>query len=205
MLLKMYEENPSHRYILQVVDVLRSGGLIIFPTDTVYGLGCDIHHHKAVEKVARLKGLDFKTAKFSFICHDLSTLSEYSKQVDTPVYKLMRRNLPGPFTFILHASNKVPKILKNKKKTVGIRIPDNNIVREIVEELGNPILTTSIRDTADEIVDYLTDPELIYEKYRDYVEIVIDGGFGGVQGSSIIDCTSGEPEIIREGERELEY
>jgi tRNA threonylcarbamoyl adenosine modification protein (Sua5/YciO/YrdC/YwlC family) len=205
MLLKMYEENPSHRYILQVVEVLRSGGLIIFPTDTVYGLGCDIHHHKAVEKVARLKGLDFKTAKFSFICHDLSTLSEYSKQVDTPVYKLMRRNLPGPFTFILHASNKVPKILKNKKKTVGIRIPDNNIVREIVEELGNPILTTSIRDTADEIVDYLTDPELIYEKYRDYVEIVIDGGFGGVQGSSIIDCTSGEPEIIREVERELEY
>lgn len=205
MLLKMYEENPSQRIILQVVEVLRKGGLIIFPTDTVYGLGCDIHNHKAIEKVARLKGLDFKTAKFSFICHDLSTLSEYSKQVDTPVYKLMRRNLPGPFTFILHASSKVPKILKNKKKTIGIRIPDNNIVREIVEELGNPILTTSIRDTADEIVDYLTDPELIYEKYRDYVDIVIDGGFGHVQGSSIVDCTSGEPVIIREGEKELEF
>lgn len=200
----MYEENPSHKHVLQVVEVLRSGGLIIFPTDTVYGLGCDIHHHKAVEKIARLKGLDFKTAKFSFICHDLSTLSEYSKQVDTNIYKIMRRNLPGPFTFILHASNKVPKILKNKKKTVGIRIPDNDIVREIVQELGNPILTTSIRDTADEIVDYLTDPELIYEKYRDYVDIVIDGGFGHVQGSCIVDCTSGEPEIIREGEKELE-
>lgn len=205
MLLKMYEENPSQRIILQVVEVLKNGGLIIFPTDTVYGLGCDIYHHKAVEKVARLKGLDFKTAKFSFICHDLSTLAEYSKQVDTPIYKLMRRNLPGPFTFILHASNKVPKILKNKKKTIGIRIPDNNILREIVQELGNPILTTSIRDTADEIVDYLTDPELIYEKYRDHVDIVIDGGFGHVQGSCIVDCTSGEPEIIREGEKELEF
>ncbi len=205
MLLKIYEENPSHKYVLQVVEVLRNGGLVIFPTDTVYGLGCDINHHKAIEKVARLKGLDWKSAKFSFICHDLSTLSDYSKQVDTHIYKLMRRNLPGPFTFILHASNKVPKILKNKKKTIGIRIPDNNIVREIVKELGNPILTTSIRDTADEIVDYLTDPELIYEKYRDSVNIVIDGGFGKVQGSGIVDCTSGEPEMLREGEKELEF
>ena len=205
MLLKMYEESTSHKHILQVVEVLRNGGLIIFPTDTVYGLGCDIHHHKAVESVARLKGLDWKTAKFSFICHDLSTLSEYSKQVDTPIYKLMKRNLPGPFTFILQASNKVPKILKNKKKTVGIRIPDNNIIREIVKELGNPVLTTSIRDTADEIVDYLTDPELIYEKYRDNVDIVIDGGFGNVLGSAIVDCTKGELEIIREGEKPLEF
>ena len=201
----MYEESTSHKHILQVVEVLRNGGLIIFPTDTVYGLGCDIHHHKAVESVARLKGLDWKTAKFSFICHDLSTLSEYSKQVDTPIYKLMKRNLPGPFTFILQASNKVPKILKNKKKTVGIRIPDNNIIREIVKELGNPVLTTSIRDTADEIVDYLTDPELIYEKYRDNVDIVIDGGFGNVLGSAIVDCTKGELEIIREGEKPLEF
>lgn len=201
----MYEENPSHKHILKVVEVLRNGGLVIFPTDTVYGLGCDINNHKAIEKVARLKGLDFKTAKFSFICHDLSSLAEYSKQVETPVYKVMRRNLPGPFTFILHASNKVPKIFKNKKKTIGIRIPDNNIVRSIVEELGNPILTTSIRDTEDEIVDYLTDPELIYEKYRDNVDIVIDGGFGHGQGSCIIDCTSGEPEIIREGEKPLEF
>jgi len=205
MLLKMYEDNPSHKRILKVVEVLRNGGIIIFPTDTVYGLGCDIHHHKAVEKVARLKGLDWKTAKFSFICRDLSSLSEYSKQVDTPVYKLMRRNLPGPFTFILQASNKVPKILKNKKKTVGIRIPNNNIIREIVQELGNPILTTSIRDTADEIVDYLTDPELIYEKYRDHVDMVIDGGFGNVLGSAIVDCTKGDPEILREGELELEF
>ena len=204
MLLKMYDENPSHKHILQIVEVLRNGGVIISPTDTVYGLGCDIHHHKAVERVARLKGLDFKTAKFSFICYDLSSLSEYTKQLDTQVYKMMKRNLPGPFTFILHASNKVPKILKNKKKTVGIRVPDNNIVREIVRELGNPILTTSVRETEDEIVDYMTDPELIYEKYRDDVDIVIDGGFGKTQGSSIIDCTNYKIEIIREGEVELE-
>lgn len=204
MLLKMYEDNTSHKHIMQVVDTLRDGGIIIFPTDTVYGLGCDIHHHKAVEKVARLKGLDFKTAKFSFICYDLSSLSEYTKQVDTPIYKLMKRNLPGPFTFILQASNKVPKILKNKKKTVGIRVPDNNIIREIVRELGNPILTTSIHDTEDEIVDYITDPELIYEKYRDQVDLVIDGGFGKVQGSSIVDCTKDDFEIIREGEKPLE-
>lgn len=204
MLLKMYEDNTSHKHILQVVDILRDGGIIIFPTDTVYGLGCDIHHHKAVEKVARLKGLDFKSAKFSFICYDLSSLSEYTKQVNTPIYKLMKRNLPGPFTFILQASNKVPKILKNKKKTVGIRVPDNNIIREIVKELGNPILTTSIHDTDDEIIDYITDPELIYEKYRDQVDMVIDGGFGKVQGSSIVDCTKDDFEIIREGEKELE-
>lgn len=203
MLLKMYDENPSHKHILQVVDVLKKGGIIIFPTDTVYGLGCDIHHHKAVERVARLKGLDFKTAKFSFICYDLSSLSEYTKQVDTPVYKIMRRNLPGPFTFILHASNKVPKILKNKKKTVGIRVPDNNIVRDIVQELGNPILTTSVHND-DDILDYIADPELIYEKYRDQVDIVIDGGFGKVQGSAIVDCTKDEYEIIREGEIPLE-
>lgn len=204
MLLKVYEENPSHKAILEVVEVLRRGGVIIFPTDTVYGLGCDIHNHKAVEKVAKLKGLDYKKAKFSFLCDDLSSLSEYSKQVDTPVYKLMKRNLPGPFTFILHASNKVPKILKNKKKTIGIRVPDNNIVREIVRELGNPIMTTSIRDTADEVLEYLTDPELIYEIYEEKVDIVIDGGFGKVQGSCIVDCTKDEIEIIREGEKELE-
>jgi len=204
MLLKMYEDNTSHKHVLQVVEILREGGIIIFPTDTLYGLGCDIHHHKAVEKVARLKGLDFNTAKFSFICYDLSSLSEYTKQVDTPIYKIMKKNLPGPFTFILNASNKVPKILKNKKKTVGIRIPNNNIIREIVNELGNPILTTSIHDTEDEIIEYLTDPELIYEKYRDNVDVVIDGGFGKVQGSCIVDCTKDGYEIIREGEKELE-
>jgi tRNA threonylcarbamoyl adenosine modification protein (Sua5/YciO/YrdC/YwlC family) len=201
----MYNDNPAPKQIRQVVDVLKAGGIIIFPTDTVYGLGCDIYHHKAIEKIAQLKGLDFNSAKFSFICYDLSSLAEYSKQVDTPIYKIMRKNLPGPFTFILHASGKVPKILKNKKKTIGIRIPDNNIIREIVNELGNPILTTSIRNNEDDILEYITDPELIYERYRDSVDIVIDGGYGKTEGSAIINCTGDEIEIIREGEKELEY
>lgn len=203
MLIKMYEENPSHKRILQIVDVLRNGGIIIFPTDTLYGLGCDIHYHKAIEKIAQLKGLDFKTAKFSFICDSLSSISEYTKQIDTPIYKIMKKNLPGPFTFILKASGKVPKILKNKKKTIGIRVPDNSIIRGIVEELGNPILTTSIIDTDDDIAEYITDPELIYEKYSDKVDIVIDGGFGNMQGSCIVDCVDGEPNVIREGDKEL--
>jgi len=205
MLLKMYEDNPSERHIRQVVDVLRDGGLVIFPTDTLYGLGCDINHHRAIERMAKLKGLDFTNAKFSFICYDLSSLSEYCKQVDTPIYKIMKKNLPGPFTFILHASSKVPKILKNKKKTIGIRVPNNNIIREIVKELGNPILTTSIHDNEDEILEYITDPELIYEKYEEIVDIVIDGGYGKIVGSTIVNCTGDEIEIIREGEKELEY
>lgn len=204
MLVKIYEENPSHKRILQVVDVLRDGGVIIFPTDTVYGLGCDIYNHKAIEKVARLKGLDFKNAKFSFICDSLSSISQYTKQISTPIYKIMKKNLPGPFTFLLPASSKVPKILKNKKKTVGIRVPDNNIIREIVKELGNPILTTSIIDTNDDILEYITDPELIYEKYANKVDLVIDAGFGNIQGSCIVDCQDDEPVIIREGEKELE-
>jgi len=205
MLIKMYEENPSPRIIIQIVEVLRKGGITIFPTDTLYGLGCDINHHKAIEKIAQLKGLDFSTAKFSFICHDLSSLSEYCKQVDTPVYKIMKKNLPGPFTFILHASSKVPRILKTKKKTIGIRIPDNNIIREIAKELGNPILTTSLLNTDDEILEYITDPELIYEKYQELVDIVIDGGYGKIIGSTIVNCTGPEIEIIREGEKELEF
>ena len=196
MFIKMYEDNPSQRHILQVVEVLRAGGLVIFPTDTIYGLGCDIYNHRAIEKLARLKGIDFSNAKFSFICHDLSSLSEYCKQVDTPIYKMMKKNLPGPFTFILNASSKVPKILKNKKKTIGIRIPDNKIILEIVKELGNPVLTTSIHNNEDDILDYITDPELIYEKYEDSVEIVIDGGYGKIVGSSIVDCTGSEIEII---------
>jgi tRNA threonylcarbamoyl adenosine modification protein (Sua5/YciO/YrdC/YwlC family) len=201
----MYNENPAPRHIRQVVDVLRNGGIIIFPTDTVYGLGCDIFHHRAIERIALLKGLDFSIAKFSFICYDLSSLSEYCKQVDTPVYKIMKKNLPGPFTFILEASGKVPKILKNKKKTIGIRVPDNNIVREIVRELGNPILTTSIRNPEDDIVEYITDPELIFERYRNSVDLVIDGGYGKAIGSSIVNCLGDEIEIIREGEKALEY
>ena len=202
MLIKIYEENPSHRQIMQVVNVLRKGGLVIYPTDTVYGLGCDINNHKAIEKLAKFKGIDYKKALFSFICYDLSSLSEYSKPLSSSVFKVMKRNLPGPFTFILEASNKVPKILKSKKKTVGIRVPDNNIIREIVKELGNPILTTSIRDD-DDVVEYLTDPELIHEKYENIAEIVVDGGYGNTTASTIVNCTNNEIEIIREGVQEL--
>jgi tRNA threonylcarbamoyl adenosine modification protein (Sua5/YciO/YrdC/YwlC family) len=201
----MYEENPAPRHVRQVVDVLRNGGIVIFPTDTLYGMGCDIFHHRAIERMASLKGHDFGTDKFSFICYDLSSLSEYCKQVDNQTYKIMKKNLPGPFTFILEASNKVPKILKNKKKTVGIRVPDNNIIREIVKELGNPILTTSIHNPDDDIIEYLTDPELIYERYCNSVDLVIDGGYGKVSGSAIINCSNGEFELIREGEKELEF
>jgi tRNA threonylcarbamoyl adenosine modification protein (Sua5/YciO/YrdC/YwlC family) len=202
MLLKVYEENPSHQIIRQVVEVLKSGGLVIYPTDTIYALGCDVFNHKAVERLAKIKGIDYKKAHFSFICYDFSNLSEYSKPINNTVFKMMKRNLPGPFTFILEASNKVPKILKNKKKTVGIRVPDNNIVREIVKELGNPVLTTSIRDE-DDIIEYLTDPELIHEKYEDIAEIVIDGGYGNTTASTIVNCTNGEIEILREGVKEL--
>ncbi|MEN8118936.1 MAG: L-threonylcarbamoyladenylate synthase [Bacteroidota bacterium] len=202
MLLKVYEENPSSKVVRQVVEVLRSGGLVIYPTDTVYALGCDVFNHKAVERLAKIKGLDYKKAHFSFICYDLSSLSEYSKPINNHVFKVMKRNLPGPFTFILEASNKVPKILKSKKKTVGIRVPDNNIIREVVKELGNPVLTTSIRDD-DDIIEYLTDPELIHEKYENIAEIVVDGGYGNTTASTIVDCTGGDIEIVREGVQEL--
>jgi len=202
MLLKVYEENPAPNVIRKVVEVLRKGGLVIYPTDTVYALGCDVFNHKAVERLARVKGIDYKKANFSFICYDLSSLSEYSKPIGNNVFKVMKRNLPGPFTFILEASNKVPKILKNKKKTVGIRVPDNNITREIVRELGNPVLTTSIRDD-DDIIEYLTDPELILEKYQNIADIVIDGGYGNTTASTIVDCTGGDIEIVREGVQEL--
>lgn len=196
--IKLYNENPNPRQVRYIADILANGGIIIYPTDTVYGLGCDIHNHKAVERIARMKGIKPEKANFSFICYDLSHLSDYSKQVDNTVYKLMRKNLPGPFTFVLNASSNVPKILKNKKKTVGIRIPDNNIVRDIVHELGNPILTTSIRDE-DEIIEYTTDPELIYERYKNQVDIVIDGGFSDNTPSTIVDCSQGDVQILREG------
>jgi len=202
MLIRIYEENPSQKHILQVVDALKKGSIVIYPTDTIYALGCDINNHKAVEKLAKIKGIDYKKAQFSFICHDLSSLAEYSKPLSNNIFKVMKRNLPGPFTFILNASNKVPKILKSKKKTVGIRVPDNNIIREIVKELGNPILTTSIRDD-DDIIEYLTDPELIHEKYENVAEIVVDGGYGNTTASTIINCTNNEIEIIREGVEEL--
>lgn len=198
MLIRIHPENPGQRQIRLVVEMIEKGGIIIYPTDTVYGMGCDINNQKGLEKVARLKGVNPANPNFSFIFHNLSQLSEYTKQVNNNVFKLMKKHLPGPFTFILHASNQVPKMFTSKKKTVGIRIPDNNIALEIVQELGRPILTTSIHDS-DEVIEYTTDPELIYEKYRNLVDIVIDGGYGNNEASTVIDCTGEEPEIIRQG------
>ena len=198
MLIKIYSENPNLKQVEAIVKILHEGGVIIYPTDTVYGIGCDIHNHKAVERIARIKGVKPEIANFSFICRDLSHLSEYARQVPNSVFKLMKRNLPGPFTFLLNASNKVPKILETKKKTVGIRIPDNQIVSAIVQELGNPLLTTSVHFD-DDMIEYSTDPELIHEKYADTVDLVIDGGYGGVVFSTIVDCTGSSPEVTRQG------
>lgn len=198
MLLKIYPENPNDRHIRMVVECLLDGGVIIYPTDTVYGLGCDIFKHKAVERVATIKGINLSKANFSFICYDLSHITDFTRPLSNPAYKLMKKATPGPFTFILEANNNVPKLFQTKKKTVGIRVPDNSICREIVNVLGNPILTTSVYDE-DELIEYTTDPELIYEKYKDLVDIVIDGGFGGNQASTVIDCTSDEFEVLRQG------
>lgn len=197
-LIKLYPENPDPRKIQKIVDVLRDGGVIIYPTDTIYGMGCNIHNQRAVERIALIKGIKTKKHNFSFICYDLSNISEYTRALSTPVFKVMKKTLPGPYTFILEANNNVPKILNSNKKTVGIRVPDHSIPRLLVKELGSPILTTSIRDE-DEVIEYSTDPELIYEKYRDLVDIVIDGGYGQNVASTILDCTGGEIEIIREG------
>jgi tRNA threonylcarbamoyl adenosine modification protein (Sua5/YciO/YrdC/YwlC family) len=204
MLLRLYNENPNPRDIRKVVDILREGGIIIYPTDTVYGLGCDITNARAVEKVARFKGINIEKSNFSFICSDLSHLSDYTKPISNTIFKLMKKNLPGPFTFILEANNNVPRYFKGKKKTVGIRVPDNNIIREIVYELENPILSTSIRDE-DEILEYTTDPELIYEKYKDIADLVIDGGYGELIPSTVVDCTGETIEIVREGKGILDY
>ncbi len=201
MLIKIYPQNPNPREISRVVGVLRNGGIIIYPTDTVYGIGCDITNPKAVEKIIRLKGLKAKEAHFSFICSDLSHISDFAR-VSNPVFKLMKKNLPGPFTFILPGMSKVPDYFLSKRKTVGIRIPNNSIPIEIVKELGNPIMTTSIKDD-DDVVEYTTDPELIHERYQDIVDIVIDGGYGDNHPSTVVDCTTDEPEILREGKGEL--
>ena len=198
MLLKIYPENPNPKDIRQVVEVLRNGGIIIYPTDTVYGLGCDITNAKAVEKIAQLRNVKVEKSNFSFICSDLSHLSGFSKPVSNQVFKLLKRNLPGPFTFIINANSNVPKYFKGKKKTVGVRIPDNSIIIEIVRELGNPIMSTSIHDD-DEIIEYSTDPELIHEKYNDIADLVIDGGFGDNIPSTIVDCTDEVPVVIRQG------
>ncbi len=202
MLLKIHPETPSERQILRVVECLEDGGVVICPTDTIYGLCCDINNPKAVDKIARIKGIKKEKANFSFLCHDLSHLSDFTKPIDNTVFKLMKSYLPGPYTFILNANNNVPKLFQSKKKTVGIRVPDNNIPIEIVRHLGNPIMSTSVHDD-DELIEYTTDPELIYEKYTHLVDIVIDGGFGGNIPSTIIDCTFGIPEVIREGKGEI--
>ena len=198
MIVKLYEENPNPRQVEQVVKVLRDGGVIIYPTDTVYGIGCDIFKPRAIERVARIKGIKPDKANFAFICSDLSHLSDYARQVDNNTFRLMKAYLPGPYTFILNASSNVPKILKNNKKTVGIRIPENNIILEIVRQLGHPILTTSLKED-DEILEYPTDPELIHEEYDSLVDLVIDGGYGGVKPSTVLDCTSDEVWMVREG------
>ena len=201
-LIKIYESNPSPKQIEKVVKVFQQGGLVIYPTDTVYGLGCDITNTKALQRIAQLKGVKLEKANFSFICNDLSHLSDYVKQIDTPTYKILKRALPGPYTFVLPGSNSLPKAFK-KRKTVGIRVPDNDIARTIVQELGNPIVSTSIRDD-DDVLEYTTDPELIYEKWKGIVDIVIDGGYGDNYASTVIDLTTSEPEVIREGKGSLE-
>lgn len=196
MIVKIYNENPNPREIERVVSILRDGGILIYPTDTIYGMGCDALNVRAVEKICDLKGINPQKSNLSIICNDLSAISEYAK-VDTPTFKLMKRNLPGPFTFILPTTSSLPKIYKNKK-TVGIRVPDNPIIREIARALGNPILNTSVKDEEEEI-EYITDPELIHEKWSDIAEIVIDGGLGGIEPSTVIDCISDEPVIVRQG------
>jgi len=201
-LIRIYEENPNPKDIKKVVEVLRNGGLIIYPTDTVYGLGCDITNTSALEKIAQIKGVKLEKANFSFICEDLSNLSDYVKQIDTQTFKILKRCLPGPYTFILPGNNNLPNVFK-KKKTVGIRVPDNNICRAIVSALGNPIVSTSIRDE-DEVIEYTTDPELILEKWDNLVNIVIDGGYGDNIPSTVIDLSGSEPEIIREGKGSVE-
>jgi tRNA threonylcarbamoyl adenosine modification protein (Sua5/YciO/YrdC/YwlC family) len=199
--LKIYEDKPSETAIKKVVEVLKNGGLVIYPTDTVYGLGCDITNSRALEKLAKIKGVKLEKANFSFVCSSLSNISDYVKQIDTPTFKILKRALPGAYTFILPGNNDLPKDFR-KKKTVGIRVPDNNIAIQIVEMLGNPIVSTSIHDE-DEVIEYSTDPELIFEKWQNQVDLVIDGGYGENIASTIIDLTGHEPIVVREGKGDV--
>lgn len=200
--IKIYPDNPSEKEILKVVKILKEGGLVIYPTDTVYGLGCDITNSKALERIAKIKGIKLEKANFSFVCNDLSNISDYVKSLDTASFKILKRALPGPYTFILEGNNNLPKEFK-KKKTVGIRVPDNNIALELVKQLGNPIVSTSIYDE-DEVIEYTTDPELIFEKWQHKVDAVINGGYGDNVASTIIDLTGHEPEVVREGKGTLD-
>ena len=200
--LRIYEENPNPKEIAKAVKILKNGGIIIYPTDTVYGLGCDIMNVKAIEKLAQIKGIKVEKADFSFVCHDLSNLSEYVKQIDTSTYKILKASLPGAYTFILPANNNIPSIFK-KKKTVGIRVPSNNIARELAKALGNPLISTSIYDK-DEVLAYTTDPELIFEEWKNRVDLMLDGGFGDNQHSTVIDLSVEPPLIVREGKGTLD-
>ncbi|PKA84564.1 translation factor SUA5 [Ulvibacter sp. MAR_2010_11] len=200
--IKIYKENPNPKDVRKVVDIIRNGGLVIYPSDTVYALGCDIKNTRALERVAHLKGIKLDKANFAFVCENLSNLSDYVRQIDTATFKILKRALPGPYTFILPGNNNLPTVFK-KKKEVGIRVPDNAIVQAIVRELGNPIISTSIKDE-DEVIEYTTDPELIFEKWEHKVDVVVDGGYGGNIPSTVIDLTQGEPLLIREGKGSLE-
>jgi tRNA threonylcarbamoyl adenosine modification protein (Sua5/YciO/YrdC/YwlC family) len=201
MLLKIHPDNPEPRKIKQIVEVLQNDGVIIYPTDTIYGLGCSIYSHKAMERICRIKNIDPEKANLSFICSDLSNISDFTKPISTPVFKLMKKLLPGPFTFLLNANNELPKLLKNKKKTVGIRVPNSPIVRSIVDELNAPLLSSSIKniDMEDNFLEYPTDPQEIYEQYHHQVDLIIDGGYGGNIASTIIDCTGNSPVLNRKG------
>ncbi len=203
MLINIHPDNPDPRKVKQVIECLLSGGVIIYPTDSVYSIGCDLNNAKAVERVARIKGIQLKDANFSLVCRDLSHLSEYCKPIENNIYKLMKRALPGPYTFILNANNNVPKIFKSKKKTIGIRVPDHPVSLAIVTAMGSPLVSTSVHDD-DEILEYTTDPELIHERYEDQVDMVIHGGIGNMEASTVFDCTSGMPELVREGRGPIE-
>ncbi|MAY83908.1 MAG: threonylcarbamoyl-AMP synthase [Flavobacteriales bacterium] len=203
MLIKLYEENTNPKDLKLVTECILDGGVIIYPTDTVYAMGCDINSRSGIERVARLKQVKVEKADFSFVFYDLSHISEYTRQFDTSTFKLLKRNLPGPFTFILDANNSIPKLFRNKKRTLGIRVPDNAICRNIVDRLERPIISTSIHDE-DEVIEYTTDPELIHEKYAHDVDLVVDGGYGHNEASTIVDLTSGEPIIVRQGIGELQ-
>lgn len=196
MLLHLHPDNPQSRNIATVADCLRKGGIIIYPTDTIYGLGCSIHQHKAIEQIARIKNIDAAKANFSFVCYDLSDLSQYTKSISTPLYRILKTYLPGPYTFILPASKEVPKLLKSKKDTIGLRVPDNNIARAIVKELGHPILSATLPG---EMVEEYTDPEIMQENFKNLTNIVVHGGIGGMIPSTIVDCTGDAPTVTREG------
>jgi tRNA threonylcarbamoyl adenosine modification protein (Sua5/YciO/YrdC/YwlC family) len=196
MLLHVHPDNPQSRNINTITDCLRKGGIIIYPTDTIYGLGCSIHQHKAIEQIARIKNIDAAKANFSFVCYDLSDLSQYTKSISTPLYRILKTYLPGPYTFILPASKEVPKLLKSKKDTIGLRVPDNNIARAIVRELGHPILSATLPG---EMVEEYTDPEIMHENFKNLINIVVHGGIGGMIPSTIIDCTGDAPAVIRQG------